>query len=146
MSNLSEQSRVGAARSALAEAADRFDRLARVVKDQQLSDTRSGPRVALTETYMASPEEAWAKNFMTQAIGPALTTFTVPTVPAFVPTTQAPLASQGFSASAKPQASEPRKESAPFRPGGDLRFSSTGAERPSPRRRRTWIRWLLLGR
>ncbi len=61
-------------RSALADAAERLDRVARVVKDQQLAETRSGPRVALNESYTASPEEAWAKKFMTQAIGPAIAT------------------------------------------------------------------------
>src|SRR5258707_673821 len=73
MSNFSEENRGGAARSALAEAGDRFDRLARVVKDQQLPETRSGPRVALAETSGARPEQAWAKNFMTQATGPGTT-------------------------------------------------------------------------
>ena len=145
MSNFSEQGRTGAARGALAEAADRFDRLARVVKDQQLSETRSGPRVALTETYSASPEEAWAKNFMTQAIGPAMTTFAVPTVPAFAPVGQAPLASQGFSSTAQAVPIEPRKENVSFRPGGDLRG---GNMRPArrPQRQRTWLGWLLFGR
>ena len=146
MSNLSEQSRAGATRGALAEAADRFDRLARVVKDQQLSETRSGPRVALSETYAASPEEAWAKNFMTQAIGPAVTTFTVPTVPGFVPAGQAPLVGHGFATSPPPPSGDPRRESTSFRPGGDLRFRNPNPERPAPRRRRSWIGWLLLGR
>lgn len=141
MSNASGQ---GAKRGALAEAADRFDRLARVVKDQQLSETRSGPRIALTETYSASPEEAWARKFMTQAIGPVMTTFTVPTVPAFVPVGQAPLASQGFSPSAPAAPAERHDKASSFRPGGDLRHGVRPAE-PMPRRRRTWIGWLLLG-
>ncbi len=76
------------ARGALAEAAERFDRLARVVKDQQLSETRSGPRVALSDTYVASPEEAWAKKFMTQAIGTASGTAVAPALPALAPTVQ----------------------------------------------------------
>jgi len=149
MSNLPEQNRT-AGRSTLAEAADRFDRLARVVKDQQLSETRSGPRVALTEAHTASPEEAWAKNFMTQAIGPAMTSFTVPTVPAFVPVGQAPLASQGFiAAPAVPMAPAiaPAKAGTSFRPGGDLRSGYTAAATPAkPRRERSWLGWLLLGR
>ena len=144
MSDFSEQSRAGAGRSALAEAADRFDRIARVVKDQQLSETRSGPRTALAETYTASPEEAWAKKFMTQAIGPAVTTVTAPAVPALAQQFQAPVApvgGQGFSSSSLPV---PRKESASFRPGGDLR----GAVAPAMRaraRKRTFVGWLLLG-
>lgn len=144
MSNLSEQ---GATRGALAEAADRFDRLARGVKDQQLSETRSGPRVALTETYSASPEEAWAKKFMTQAIGPVTTTFSVPTVPAFVSVGQLPLTTQGFSASVPPAAGiESRAQTISFRPGGDLRDGGLRPTEHAPGRRRTWVGWLLLGR
>jgi hypothetical protein len=146
MSTLSEQSRVGGSRSALAEAADRFDRLARGVKDQQLSETRSGPRIALTETYGASPEEAWAKKFMTQAIGPVMTTFAAPALPGFVPAGQAPIASQGFSAPTQPAPAERRGETASFRPGGDLRGGGEKPMKHMPRRRRNWIGWLLLGR
>jgi hypothetical protein len=145
MSNLSEQGRAGAAHGALAEAADRFDRLARVVKDQQLSETRSGPRIALSETRTASPEEAWAKNFMTQAIGPAMTTFTVPTVPAFVPVGQAPQASLEFAGAGGPAPQDPKKDTS-FRPGGDLRFGKGIPGSPPQQRRRSWIGWLLFGR
>ena len=145
MSDFSEQSRIGAGRGALAEAADRFDRLARVVKDQQLSETRSGPRVALPETYSASPEEAWARKFMTQAIGPAMTTFSAPTVPVLAHghAPVVPGASQGFSSLSAPV--EPRKEVASFRPGGDLRGSVAPAARVRGRKR-TWVGWVLLGR
>jgi hypothetical protein len=146
MSNFSEQSRTGAARGALAEAADRFDRLARVVKDQQLSETRSGPRIALTETFAASPEEAWAKNFMTQAIGPAATSLTAPTVPAFIPLSQTPPASHGFSPSGPTVPGAPAEERASYRPGGDLRFRNAIPELKVRRRQRSWIGWLLLGR
>ena len=159
MTDFSEQSRAGGARNALAEAADRFDRLARVVKDQQLSETRSGPRIALTETYTASPEEAWAKKFMTQAIGPATTTFSAPVVPAFAPQIQAPAVSQGLSSSIQPVLAEPSvahgfsappvaavplAEATSFRPGGDLRPGR--AIKTARQRRRSWLGWLLLGR
>ena len=68
-------------RGALADAAERLDRVARVVKDQQLAETRSGPRIALNDAYIASPEEAWAKKFMTQAIGPAAIRLDPPQAP-----------------------------------------------------------------
>src|SRR5512136_802988 len=83
------------ARSALTDAAERLDRVARVVKDQQLAETRSGPRIALNDAYVASPEEAWAKKFMTQAIGPAVTSLQ-PAVT--LPPIQPVIANQGFSA------------------------------------------------
>src|SRR5947209_7637459 len=96
MSNLQNQGE--GSRGALGDAADRLDRLERGVNYKQLSETRSRARVVLSDAYIASPEEAWAKKFMTQAIGPAPTNFTVPVVPAFVPVGQAPLATQGFIA------------------------------------------------
>jgi len=79
-------------RGALADAAERLDRVARVVKDQQLAETRSGPRIALNDVYIASPEEAWAKKFMTQAIGPAAMRLEPPAAPFC----QADLARQGL--------------------------------------------------
>lgn len=145
MAEFSESSR---ARSALVDAADRFDRLARVVKDQQLSETRSGQRIALSETYTASPEEAWARKFMTQAIGPAMTTFAAPAVPVLLdPRLPAgPLGTHGFSATPQPAHAVPTREATSFRPGGDLRYSNAVPAPAAPRRRRTWIGWLLLGR
>src|SRR5258706_8855544 len=93
-----QQFNQAAPRGALAEAADRFDRLVRGVKDQQLSETRSGPRIALTDSLVASPEEAWARNFMTQSIGPAVGGGQSPLLPSFAPVDALPLASRGFSA------------------------------------------------
>jgi hypothetical protein len=135
MADLSNQS----ARGALAEAAERLDRIARVVKDQQLSETR-GPRSALSETFVASPEEAWAKKFMTQAIGPANTTLTMPTAPGFVPVGQAPLASHGFVATAAPVAKSPAEAI------GDMRLGAPPARDLPRARKRSFLGWLLLGR
>ena len=89
---MADLGRTNTGRGALAEAAERFDRLARVVKDQQLAETRSGPRIALNDVYIASPEEAWAKKFMTQAIGPAAMRLEPPQAPFC----QADLARQGI--------------------------------------------------
>lgn len=89
---MADLSRTSGGRGALSEAAERFDRLARVVKDQQLAETRSGPRIALNDVYIASPEEAWAKKFMTQAIGPAAMRLEPPQAPFC----QADLARQGI--------------------------------------------------
>jgi len=137
MTDLSNQN----ARGALAEAAERLDRIARVVKDQQLSETRSGPRSALSETFVASPEEAWAKKFMTQAIGPATTILSTPTPPGFVPVGQAPLASHGFVATATPAPRAPAAATI-----GDLR-PGTGPMRAETKvRKRTFLGWLFLGR
>ena len=125
-------------RGALADAAERFDRLARVVKDQQLAETRTGPRIALTDAYTASPEEAWAKKFMTQAIGPAISSLQPPTVPAFIPMAQPPLVSHGFTASQPAKAAA--KAGAPVvRPGGVEQAAPIGGHIGKPARKRSWL-------
>jgi hypothetical protein len=142
---MSDQTKPGA-HGALAEAAERFDRLARVVKDQQLSETRSGPRVALSDTYVASPEEAWAKKFMTQAIGPASGTVVAPTLPAFTPAVQLSQPMHGYAAAPAQQA--PTRPHMGAAAPGDLRRTAVASQRlqAQERRRRTWLGWLLLGR
>jgi hypothetical protein len=138
MTDLSNQN----ARGPLAEAAERLDRIARVVKDQQLSETRSGPRSALSETFVASPDEAWAKKFMTQAIGPATTTLSTPTPPGFIPVGQAPLASHGFVATAAAPA--PRVPAAATI--GELRPGTAPMRSDVKAHKRTFLGWLFLGR
>jgi len=59
--------------AALADAAERLGRVARIVKDQQLERTRSAQRPAESEAYVASPEEAWSKKYMIQCVGPICT-------------------------------------------------------------------------
>jgi len=54
----------------LAEGAERYDRLVRIVKDGQLARTKSGLKQPATEAFVLSPEEAWAKKYMTHCIGP----------------------------------------------------------------------------
>ncbi len=55
---------------ALLDGAERFDRLARIVKDNQLGRTSTGPRPPVTEAFELSPEDAWSRKYMTQCIGP----------------------------------------------------------------------------
>ena len=55
-------------RGPLAEGAERFDRLVRIVKDSQLG--RTAPRPSAGETFVLSPEDAWSKKYMTRCIGP----------------------------------------------------------------------------
>jgi len=55
-------------RGPLADGVERFDRLVRIVKDSQLG--RTAPRPNAGETFVLSPEDAWAKKYMTRCIGP----------------------------------------------------------------------------
>jgi hypothetical protein len=59
--------------SAFADAAERFDRIINIVKDQQLADTLSGPRRPESEAFVLSPEEAWSRKYMIQCVGPICT-------------------------------------------------------------------------
>ncbi len=58
---------------ALADAADRLERVVSHVKDQQLERTQSGARRPESEAYVSSPEEAWSKKYMIQCVGPICT-------------------------------------------------------------------------
>lgn len=55
-------------RGPLAEGAERFDRLVRIVKDSQLGHVAPPPSAG--ETFVLSPEDAWSKKYMTRCIGP----------------------------------------------------------------------------
>ena len=135
-------------RGALAEAADKFDRLARVVKDQQLSETRSGSRIALTDAYVASPDEAWAKKFMTQAIGPAMTSVDVPDMPGFVPPGRPASLSQEFVGVMAPVkvTVDPVPQKAAVAPQArETKGGAIGAQIGKPARKRSWLGRVLLG-
>jgi hypothetical protein len=68
---MAETRRPGEApRGALADGVKRFDRLARTVKDSQLGRTKTDPGPPVTEAFELSPEDAWAKKYMTRCIGP----------------------------------------------------------------------------
>ena len=54
----------------LADGAERFDRLARSVKNSQLGRSKTDPGPPVTEAFERSPEDAWAKKYMTHCIGP----------------------------------------------------------------------------
>jgi len=89
----------------LAEGAERFDRLVRIVKDGQLARTKSGLKQPATEAFVLSPEEAWAKKYMTHCIGPiCYGPITAAGLPAFAKAT-GPLAelprTHGFAVPAK---------------------------------------------
>lgn len=58
---------------ALAEAADRLDRVVSIVKDQQLARTNSAARPRESEAFVLSPEEAWSRKYMIQCVGPVCT-------------------------------------------------------------------------
>jgi len=57
------------ARSALADAADRMNEMARTAREQQLAQ-RGAVRLPEGEVFSTSPDEVWSKRFMNLGIGP----------------------------------------------------------------------------
>ena len=79
---MAETRRPGEApRGILTAGAERFDRLARTVKDSQLRRTKTAPGQPVTEAFELSPEDAWAKKYMTHCIGPVCYTVEAMAVP-----------------------------------------------------------------
>ena len=115
-------------RGALAEAADRFDRIVNIVKDQQLSHTQPGTvRRPESEAYVLSPEEAWSRKYMIQCVGPVCTIR--PTaegallLPRFVPAPAVRQASQIHEIAPAPKvrpAARPGRKAAEPEPIGSL--------------------------
>jgi hypothetical protein len=120
----------------LAEGAERLDRLARIVKDSQLSRTKTGAKAPTTEAFVLSPEEAWAKKYTTQCIGPVC--FGPLTEPPpfanFAAPPLGPVKSHGFTAS-RPAEGTPSARSAPI-----------GLALGKPARKRSWLGRLVKGR
>jgi hypothetical protein len=106
-------------RGVLADGAERFDRLARIVKDNQLSRTKTGPRPPQSEAFVLSPADAWAKKYMTQCIGPVC--FSVqgepPVFAKFTAPPEAAVQSRGLRASQAAQNGPPPRREAADRPG-----------------------------
>ena len=130
-----------AARGALADGVERFDRLARSVKNSQLARTKAGARPPATEAFERSPEDAWAKKYMTHCIGPVC--FTVealadPTVFAkFTAPPEAPVQSGGAWAAGPQTAQNPPVRARPApEPAGR---GPIGLAIGRPVRRRSWL-------
>ena len=122
-------------RGALADGAERFDRLVRVVKDSQLSRTKTGPRPPQSEIFVLSPEDAWAKKYMTQCIGPVC--FSVeaepPVFAKFTAPPEAAMENQGLRASQTAQSAPQPGRGAADRPG------PIGLAIGKPVRPRSWL-------
>lgn len=59
-------------RSAFAEAAERLEQTARAVKTRQVEETQGPPLGVPHRMTAISPDEAWSKRYMSQAIGPRM--------------------------------------------------------------------------
>jgi len=134
-----------APRGPLAEGAERLERLARHLKDSQLARTRSrvGAQPPVSEAFVLSPDEAWAKKYMSHCIGPVCFPASGADVPAF----------SKLSAKSAASGAHPRVQTSALapRPAGQttaVRGSSApiGAAIGKPARRTSWLGRLLRGR
>lgn len=124
---------------ALADGAERFDRLARSVKNSQLGRTKTDPGPPVTEAFELSPEDAWAKKYMTHCIGPVC--FAVeaepPVFARFTPPPEASVQSGGYRAPGPKTAQNPpprRRDTADRANPGPI-----GLAIGKPVRARSWL-------
>jgi hypothetical protein len=133
------------ARGALAEGAERLDRIARSARTQPIAATPDTPIDEQSRAMAISPDEIWARNYMSHGIGPKLETSTLAgmapiahlvSMPKFVPPTelrQEPVVSKTAAMIERPSIND-RKSPGPI-----------GARIGKPIRRRSWLGRLLLG-
>jgi len=57
-------------RSVFEQGADRLEEVVRALKTQQIEERQGPIQTASSRTNLASPDEAWARQFATQCIGP----------------------------------------------------------------------------
>ena len=130
-------------RGALADGAERFDRLVHAVKDSQLRRTKTAPGSPVTEAFELSPEDAWAKKYMTHCIGPVC--FAVEAMaepPVFAKFTAAPessVQSQNFRPAGPAQDQPPRGREAV----GRGHAAPIGLAIGKPVRARSWLGRLI---
>jgi hypothetical protein len=116
-------------RGALAEGAEKFERIARTIKDDQLARTKTGPSPPVSEVFVLNPNEAWARKYMTHCIGPVC-----------------------FGPSATDRQNAPKSARSPPESRGQTPAGSGHHEEPigfalgKPAKRRSWIGRLLRGR
>ncbi|MGD0866477.1 MAG: hypothetical protein ABSA49_13065 [Rhizomicrobium sp.] len=133
-------------RGALAEGAERLDRIARSARTQPANPAPGSPIDDASRVLAISPDEVWAKNYMSHAIGPKLESSALlgmapvahlVSMPKFVPPTE--LRPEPIVTRTAPIAEQPMipavKASGPI-----------GAHIGKPMRKRSWLGRMLMGR
>ena len=127
-------------RGALADGAEKFDRIARALKAPKSPES---PSQNAPETIGVSPDEIWAKSYMTYAIGakaepPVVAGFApvahLVTMPKFVMPSE-PFAPKTAEVFAKAEA-----------PAETIPSGPIGVRIGKPMRKRSWLGRMLLGR
>ena len=143
---MAEQHKSGdAPHGTLAEGAERLERLVLGLKDNQLARTRTkaGLQPPVSQAFVFSPDEAWAKKYMTHCIGPVCFPAAGTDIPAFAKFSAKPApqaANQGF------QVAPANYHPAPHKQTLQADFGTLGGAIGKPVRRRSWLGRLLRGR
>ena len=136
-----------ALRSPLARGAERLERLARSLKDNQLARTRTkiGAQPPVSEAFELSPDEAWAKKYRTNCIGPVCFPATGADLPAFAKFALKPVP-QAVSQDHSPPANARAPRPAPSSPTPQGESGPIGLAIGKPMRPQSWLVRLLRGR
>ena len=132
----------------LAKGAQRLERLARSLKDNQLARTRTkiGAQPPVGEAFVLSPDEAWAKKYRTNCIGPVCFPATGADLPAFAKFALKPVPQAvSHDVSTPSNATRPRPALSP-RPTHPGEAGPIGLAIGKPVRPRSWLARLLRGR
>jgi hypothetical protein len=126
-------------RSALADAAERLTPLARTAREQQLFDMPGALRLAASDVYSTSPDEAWSKRYMSQGIGP------VPDCASAggfcpMPFTAAQMDQRPAGLAPQPQAAAPMPEPEPTRTAAAPKASGQIGQAIGKPAKRRWFR------
>ncbi len=126
------------ARGAFAEGAERFERIARGAKTQQVTESPATGQPH--STMVLSPDEVWAKNFMSHGIGPRPETSALAGMAPIAHLVAMPkFAAPNEQVLAKP-AAVVRAAPVVQTPGGPI-----GVQIGKPQRKRSWLGRLLRG-
>jgi hypothetical protein len=135
-----------APRGALADGAERLDRIARSAKTHLDYTAPNAPIDDNSRVLAISPDEMWARNYMSHGIGPKLEASPLlgmapvahlVSMPKFVPPTE--LRAEPIVTKSAPIAGQPMVPN--VRPSGPI-----GAHIGKPIRKRSWLGRMLLGR
>jgi hypothetical protein len=135
-----------APRGALAEGAERLDRIARSAKTQPATGASNAPIDDNNRALAISPDEIWARNYMSHGIGPKLEASPLlgiapiahlVSMTKFIPPTE--LRAEPIVTKTAPIVEKPATPD--LKPSGPI-----GAHIGKPMRKRSWLGRMLLGR
>jgi len=128
-----------APRGALAEGAERLDRIARSATTQPANSTAGNPIDDNSRVLAISPDEMWARNYMSHGIGPKLEASPLLGMAPIAHLVSSELRPEPIVTRTAPIAEQPMIRD--VKPNGPI-----GAHIGKPMRKRSWLGRMLMGR